>query len=194
MKRIMIFWAALLVLGAAFYGLNFRLMRSRLAQQTTASAARSGEGSILAQAQAPTDLRVSAEGRLANFLSSQLVQSAGDTPNLGQIQVLAQPVGSSGRPLMVVKVTGQRVEWTPFYAKAALNVEVSYATYGDLSFADQQITRFTTSSGQPVAQYKANYDLADISWGIISYPGYHQYLAIQIAQTVLAGWQAQIKD
>lgn len=194
MKRIVSILVVVLILVAVFWGLDFRLMKSQTSSHATTSKMQSGQGSILPRAQTPTGLVVNAEGRLADLLKSELVVGASTTPNLGLIRSLSLGAGETNQPAMVVKVIGQRWTWTPLYAKAALNIEVAYATHGDVSFAEQAVPSFATSSDEPVLQYKGVYDLADVSWGIISYPAYQHYLAEQIAKAVLADWQAQVKD
>lgn len=83
--------------------------------------------------------------------------------------------------------------WPPVYAHTSLQFEAAYASNGDVSFRESEPTQFHSAGDQAVGQYEGHYQLTDRSWGVMSLPGYRDYLARQVAVTLLTSMQEQLK-
>ncbi|MGE5603971.1 MAG: hypothetical protein ACM30E_13050, partial [Nitrososphaerales archaeon] len=101
-----------------------------------------------------------------------------------------------GSALITVRFVERQVFWTPFYARSQLHVHVAYASNGDTSFDDNsETTHFAGSAGDPpTVQFLASYSLADVTWGLVSQPGYQAYLAEQIASRVKGSITEQLEQ
>ena len=64
---------------------------------------------------------------------------------------------------------------------------------GDIRFRQQAAPHFVSDANGPAIQFLGRYSLADVSWGLISQPGYRDFLAGQIASAIVADMQEQLK-
>ncbi len=190
--------AALAVLAAllvSFFLLgNFRLMKGQTANNSSVASGYNPPNSGEEWSFTPhtTSLYISGDGRIESRLREKIMRSLKTQPNIGLVESLYTLTTQADHPLLLVKVTGQEYFWTPFYAHAAYKVDVGYASNGDLSFWGNDPPHFFNRTDQPALQLKGNYAIADKSWGILSAPGYNDYLASQIAEMVMSSLREQM--
>jgi hypothetical protein len=96
---------------------------------------------------------------------------------------------NAGLPLLFIEVEPQDLLWTPIYARAGLKVNVSYASDGDVSFRQTQPVEFKHTSEQLTVKRSGIYTFSDASWGLISNPGYMDYLGRVIAGAIATDLQ-----
>jgi hypothetical protein len=132
-----------------------------------------------------TRVYVEPNGRLSNALRAEFARLA-HTDN--RIQLVDRPDEQPGQPLMHVRVKEQAVRWYAVTASAQAQVEVGYASNGDIYFMGQDPTQFVSETGGAEIQYHGNYSLEDRSTGLISLPGYHTLLARALAEQILASY------
>ncbi len=195
-KKIILGWIILGVagLGILFFLVSFRIISSQSAVNSEVSAYHQNtEAKPVAFSQLATQLVVEGDGPLVQTIRAEIMRLVENEKNLVQVN-LAFPTDEAGQfPLLVVTLNQQSGFWTPVYARTTLQVEAVYASNGDLSFRESEPTQFHSAGDQPVRQYEAHYQLTDRSWGVMSLPGYRDYLAHQIAVDLLTSMQVQLK-
>jgi hypothetical protein len=115
-------------------------------------------------------------------------------PNFGVIQLLPTSSDQADTPLMTIEVKRQKVFWTPIYATSELEIKVSYASNGNVSFRHSDPPQFKFTDGTSGVMISGTYTFADVSKGIVSWPGYHNYIAAQIAKTISESVQKQLQN
>lgn len=177
---------------AALTWLDIRLMSSRTAADATVAASHRPAGAV--PAVSVTRLSVEGSDRLPRRLADELSRALDGLPGVGAVEVSGS-TAAPGSALITVRFVERQLLWTLFYARSQLHVHVAYASNGDTSFDDgSETTHFTGSTGEPpTVQFLADYALADVSWGLISKPGYQAHLAEQIASRVKGSIGEQIK-
>ncbi len=196
MKKNFLGWIFLGVvgLGALFFLISFRIISSRSALNSgVATSHPSHEASPAAFSQRAPQLVVEGDDPLSCALRKEITRMTkiGITP--GQVNLTSAQDVVAQSPLLVVNLRRQSGFWTPVYSRTDLEVEAAYASNGDVSFRESEPTKFHSSEGQAVMQYEGHYQLTDISWGVMSLPGYRDYLAHQIAVDILTSLQNQLK-
>ncbi len=194
LKRILLPLFILVVLAAAFFLLPFRVMKSTTTANSTVAASRTSNDQPV-QISSPVGLYVSGDAVLARRIMAQLQSESSRVPQLQSFNLLSAAADQADTPLMIVTLKENQVRWTPFFARAALQVTVSYATNGDVSFRHTDPTHFQSDSGQPPSlRYQGKYVLADQSYGLLSLPGYQDYLAGKVVDAILSSATAQMEN
>jgi hypothetical protein len=180
------------LLAASFFLMSYHATSSQTTQNSqVASTSGSGiENQNKLAAQLVTNVVVTGSSRLETSLKADLASLLPELAGLGGVNFVDSSNIPANAPLLYVQVKEQNVRWTPVYSTAALQVVVSYAENGDVSFKDQEPTHFQAGS----FQFKGTYNLEDVSWGLMSLPGYQDYLAQNAAHTVSDGVQSQFKQ
>jgi hypothetical protein len=193
LKTIVIAGVCLALLLAALTWLDIRLASSRMASDSTVAASHSPTGAV--PSVAVTGLSVEGNDRMQRSLNTELREALAGLQGIGEIMTAGGDRQANSAAVEVSFVERQ-VFWTPFYARSQLRVHVAYASDGDTSFDDAgESAHFTSSPGSPPAvKFLASYNLADVSWGLISQAGYQNYLAEQIAARVKGSVQEQMKQ
>ncbi len=183
--------AVLIALMGGLILVNFSAMSSQTNLES--EMATSTGGSQTGQPFNPpkTGLLVTGENQLAPALQNQIIHVLQSEPAFGQIEVLTGIIDRIDYPLLLIEIDRQEILWTPIYGRANLKVNVAYASDGDVSFRLTQPTKFTNSSDQPSLKRSGNYTIFDVSWGIITRPGYMNYLAKEIARHITADLKGQ---
>jgi len=180
-----------LALGFAF--IHFRLAKSETVNNSEVASSRSDHpGGWISFAPTSTALAIEGNGRLERSLAAEIARQAEGQSQVGRIDLLKVPVDSVGQPLVYVTVQKKDMLWTPVFARSTIELNVAYATNGNVSFRSQEPTQFTVDASQPYMQYMGHYTFEDKTWGIFSYPGYQDHLADQIAKTVLDSMKAEL--
>jgi hypothetical protein len=194
MKRTFGILLVVFTLLAAFSLVSFRLMSSRMARDATVAASDpSASNSTDVQPGPEITLRVEGGSRLALPVQRALAGALQKDPLTGAIQLASSSTDTPESAVLNVSLDEQGYFWSPFYARARVAVEVAYASNGDISFRQEDPPHFRSSGDRPATQMLGHYAFADVSWGLISKPGYRDYLAEQIASAIVAGMQEQLK-
>ena len=181
-------------LGVLFFLVSFRIISSQLAVNSEVGASRQNtEASPVEFTQLTTQLVVEGDDPLARAIQVEITRLAKNDNSIFHVNFASTPGEVAQSPLLVVTLKEHGSTWTPVYARTALEVEVAYASNGDVSFRESEPTQFHSTGNQPVRRYEGHYHLADRSWGVMSLPGYRDYLAHQAAVTLLTSMQEQLK-
>jgi hypothetical protein len=182
---------AIALTAPAFILVNFSSMSSQMkhdAKTVSSSVSRQPVQPIYPE---KTGLMVSGDHRLTLALQNQIIKDLQSKAAFGQIQVFNSSVDRVNYPVLLVEIAPADYFWTPIYARVNLKVSVSYASDGDVSFRLTQPAFFQTTGGQPAIKRSSDYSFSDVSWGIISSPGYINYLSREIARIIEAGLKAE---
>ena len=189
----------LLVIGmvaASFFLMSFHATSSQTTQNSSVASSNTNRvgqqpNNLTAVA---TNVVVAGSSRLDTSLKSDLISALPGVTGLGQLNFVDPANIPANAPLLYVQVKEQNVHWTPVYSTAALQVVVAYSANGDVSFKDDEPTHFTTiTTPGGSLQFKGTYQLNDTSWGLMSLPGYQDFLAQNLAQTIVKSVQEQFK-
>lgn len=181
-------------LGTLFFLFSFRIISSRSALNSeVATSHPSQKVGPVAFSQPAPQLVVEGDDPLARALRKEIMRMKKSEITLGQVNLTSAQDVVAQSPLLVVRLRQQSGYWTPVYSQTDLQVEAAYASNGDVSFRESEPTKFQLSEGKIVMQYEGHYQLTDISWGVMSLPGYQDYLAHQIAVTILTSLEDQLK-
>jgi hypothetical protein len=170
---------------------NFSAMSNHMEHDSMLASSKGGDQSNQPINPAKTGLVVIGEDRLARALQNQITSNLQSNPAFGQFQPINSIVEKADYPILLIEIAPQEIFWTPIYARANLKVSVSYASDGDVSFRLHQPTEFKNFSDQPTLKQSGHYTFSDVSWGIISSPGYMNYLAREIARPIAADLKKQ---
>jgi hypothetical protein len=184
-KRLWILLGGIALIGAAFLLLNFRIAASNT-QTEKLIFNMEYEENMPAPMQRKDKIRIVLVGKspLVKPLQRALTEKIGNA-GIGEIELAQELEPLYQNPVLLVKVSKPGPIWTPFFAISQFSVHAGYASDGDPTFMDA-IERTHTSVGQKdVANMYAELDLNDISLGLISRPGYDQYLAEYLAQEIV---------
>lgn len=177
--------------ASAFILVNFSAMSSQMAHDSTLVSSAGTTQSIQPINPTKTGLLVTGENRLAGALQNQIIHQLQSNPAIGQFQVFNGSIDRVNYPVLLIEIEAEELLWTPMYARAILKVYVSYASDGDISFRLNQPAYFQYTGDQPAIKQSGVYAISDISWGIISSPGYINYISREIAQFIVADLKAK---
>lgn len=184
-RRLWILLGGIVLIGAAFLLLNFRVAASNtqvdklifttdmginlpapMQRRDTISVVMVGEGPLV--------------GALQNSLMKQM-----DKVGMGEIELVKGLEAVHQNPVLVVKVGTSGPIWTPLFASSRFSVHAGYASNGDSTFMKLAEETHTSIGKADVANMYAEFDVNDRSLGLISRLGYHQYLADYLAREIV---------
>ncbi len=175
--------------GSALILANFSAMRSNIGQNSTVVSSAGWQETAQLLSVDKTGLFVDGDSKLAAALQQALTKKLSGQIVTGEIVPVDGTSDKANYPLLFVSIDQQNITWTPVYARADLNVSIFYATDGDVSFRHNQPPGFNMPGDQPALKMKGTYSFADTSWGLISSPGYVNYLAGEIARAIATNIQ-----
>ena len=194
-KRQIIAWAGIALLialiAAAFVLASFSIMSSRMERNSTLSSIGSNPND---QASTPskTGLLVHGKGRLARSMEKQLAAQLDNQAKFGQIQAIGELLEPAGYPVLLAEIEPQQqILWTPIYARTNVKVTIFYDSDGDVTLKPDDPTKVEFIGDELTIQRSGEYTFADVSWGVMSRPGYMDYLAKEIARQIAADLIAQ---
>jgi len=187
---IVIITLSVVALVAPFGWVSFRAAYSRTGRDSTMVTSNVGAqpGQIKNPAET-TGLHVAGEELFQRSLQADLIRRLQQVPGFGQIQPISDPVDQAEFPYLFVEIARKDIFWTPAYGRAELEIKIAYASNGDISFRHSEPTAFHNENEAPSIKRSGKYKFTDVSWGIMSLPGYHDYLASQVATAILADLQ-----
>lgn len=184
-KRVWILLAGIVLISAVFLLLNFRIAAS----STRSSKLITTMGNEMAnpiQRDDKLSLVVVGEGPLVSALQKTLLEKM-DEAGMGEIELMQELEPAYQKPVLLVKVGKPGPLWTPFFATSKFSIHAGYASNGDTAFMKSiEETRTSVAGPDPsVFNLYAGYEVIDRSLGLISRPGYHQYLADYLADEIV---------
>ena len=186
-RRFWILLAAILLVSAAFLLLDFRLAAGSI-QSVQRIMVTELEGNH-PQRPGPDDkisMVVDGKGPLAGTLKKALAKEV-ENAGLGQVTWEQELRPQYPNPVLVVNVGQPAPLWTPFLATSRFSVQAGYAINGDITFLDNldKTQPYIRSSDPSAVNLYTAYELSDRSLGLISRPGYDQYLADYLAREIV---------
>jgi hypothetical protein len=186
-KRLWVLLGGIILISLAFLFLSFRVAVSN-AQATQRIMTTELQGIYPARLQ-PDDkisLVLVGEGPLVGALQKALTEQI-DQAGMGQIEVEQELESKYPNPALVVKVDRPGPIWTPFFAMSQFSIHAGYATNGDTTFLEDldKTQPYIRNPDPSVVNLYTEYEVSDQSFGLISRPGYHQYLADYLAQEIV---------
>lgn len=170
------------LVGVSFFLMNFNVSSSQTQQNSSLSTSNPAPlNAPKAMAPTETQLVVAGSGRLESTLRDELARQLKGNAALGDLQVVEAGQAAGGKALLYIQIKERDVRWTPVYSTAALQVVAAYSQSGDVSFKDDDPVQFQSG----VQQFKGVYKIEDASTGLMSLPGYEDFLAKKAAQTIV---------
>ncbi len=173
--------------------INFRIIQSRLAQDSAVGASHAGVEAAPSPASMDTALYVGKGSSFDRALEKALLHELQGQAIFGQVTLLSEPPTSSRSPLLVVEVARRDTFWTPVYATAELEVKAAYAMDGNISFHGTDPITFTRDENSFGVALDGSYTCADVSKGLMTSSGYQSYLAEAVAKTIVESLLKEIK-
>jgi len=184
-KRLWILLGGIALIGAAFLLLNFRVAASNTQVDKLIFTTDMGDNlPIPMQRRDKISIVMVGEGPLVGALRNSLTKQM-DTIGMGEIELVEEFEAVYQNPVLVVKVNKSGPIWTPFFAMGKYSVHAGYASNGDSTFMKLAEETHTSVGKVDVANMYAEFDVNDRSLGLISRPGYHQYLADYLTQEIV---------
>ena len=186
-KRLWILLGAILLFGAAFLLLNFRVAVGNL-QSVQMIMVTELEGNYPERLQSDDKISMvlAVDGTLVRALQKALTEKMNNV-GMGQLEWEQELEPKYPNPVLVVKVGQPGPIWTPFLAVSQFSLQAGYATNGDTTFMDgvDKTQLYIRSSDPSAVNLYTEYEVSDRSFGLISRPGYEQYLANYLAQEIV---------
>lgn len=189
-RTLILLAAALVVLALAFLLLPFRL-----AYSNTHLAANVGSGHTSGQPEPfyPVAVWIEEKDSLSTLLRDRLVEKLAATGRFNPVVLDSDRPGPGDAPLLRVWISKPGLSWTPFYAQTRGEVRFGFSTYSpDVSLVTGEPFLFTSKNG---AEYlyasRGEIELNDQTYGLVSLPGYWQWIADKTAQEIVARMMPQ---
>lgn len=184
-KHLLILLGGILLIGAAFLLLDFRVAASNTQTGKLITTTDMGEDMpVPMQRRDNISVVLVGEGPLVRALQKALTEQMGKA-GMGEIDLLQELEPVYQNPVLVVKVGEPTPIWTPIFAMSQFSVHAGYASDGDSTFMEGVEETHTSVAKKDVSNMYAEYEVNDLSWGLISRPGYHQFLADYLAQEIV---------
>jgi len=184
-KRLWIMLGGILLISAAFLLLNFRVAASNTQTEKLIFTTDMGEDMpVPMQRRDKISIILVGESPLVSALQNALMEKM-DIAGIGEIDLVQELKPMYQNPVLVVKVGKPGPIWTPFFAMSQFSVHAGYASDGDSTFMEGVEKTHTSVGKKDVSNIYAEYDVNDRSFGLVSRPGYHQFLADYLAQEIV---------
>jgi hypothetical protein len=173
---------ALLVLPLSLV-FDFHISQSQTNTSRQVSISRSVPGE--SQSQLPQSMQgqpalvysVRGESRLAGALRNTLGEQLDANPVLGDVMVLEPVSDFAHAPYLILEIQEANVFWIPFYATSNVQLNLAFASDGDVSFRNQSEMSMQTEDRQPLIRAQGQVSLTDRSWGLLSRPAYFRLIS-----------------
>ncbi|HSM71246.1 MAG TPA: hypothetical protein VK851_06855 [Anaerolineales bacterium] len=184
--RSWILLGGILLIGAVFLLLDFRVAASNTQTGKLIFTTDMGENMpVHMQRRDKISIVLVGEGPLVRALQKALPEQIGKA-GIGESDVVQELESVYQHPVLVVKVSEPDPIWTPFFAMSQFSIHAAYGSDGDSTFMEGVEKTHTSIAKKDVSNMYAEYEFNDRSWGLISRPGYHQFLADYLAQEIVA--------
>lgn len=185
-KRLWVLLAGIVLISAAFLLLNFKaaVSSTQIIQRINITKLDGHYPDRLG----PTDkisLVLVGEGPLARALQKALAKNW--DARIGRFEPVQELKPKYSSPALVIYVSSANPNWTPFFALNLFSIQAGYATNGDMTFLEglDKTKPYIRNSDPSVVDLYTEYEINDRSFGLISRPGYDQYLADDLAKEIV---------
>jgi hypothetical protein len=184
-RRLWILLGGIALMSAAFLLLNFRVAASNTqAGKLIFNMDYEENLPVPIQRKDKISLALVGKGPLVSPLQKALMERMNNA-GMGEIELVQELEPVYPNPVLLVKVGKPGPIWTPFFAMSRFSVHAGYASDGDPTFMEAAEKTHTSVGKKDVANMYAEIDVSDYSLGLISRPGYHQFLAEYLAQEIV---------
>jgi len=184
-KRLWILLGGILLIGAAFLLIDFRVAASNTQTDKLIFTTDMGEDMpVPMRRRDKISIVLVGEGPLVRALQKALTVQLGKA-GIGEIEQVQDLEPVYQNPVLVVIVGKPGPIWTPFFAKSQFSVHAGYASDGDSTFMEGVEETHTSVGKKDVSNMYAEYEVNDRSFGLISRLGYHRFLADYLAQEIV---------
>jgi len=184
-RRLWMVLGGIVALCAAFLFLSFRASVSNTQAEKNSVSMSSGDRLPDAmQRRDKISIAVVGEGPLVSTLQDALAAEIRKS-GMGEFELVPGIEPAFPNPVLIVKVGNPSLIWTPFFATSQFSIEAGFASNGDTTFMGDTPITYNSIDG-PTLNMSADYKISDQSWGLISLPGYHQFLAEYLAKQIVA--------
>lgn len=184
-KHLWVLLGVLVLIGATFLFFNFRVAASTNQTEKLIFSTDMGDYMpVSMQQRDKISIVLIGEGPLVSALQKALTEQLGNA-GIGKIDLVQELEPEVQNPILVVKVGKPGPFWTPFFAMGKFSVHVGYASNGDSTFMEDVEKTHISIGKKDVANMYAEFDVNDRSFGLISRPGYHQFLADYLVQDIV---------
>ncbi len=184
-RRLWILLAGIVLISAAFLLINFRVAANNTRTEKLIFNMDMGDNMpVPMQRRDKISIVLVGKGPLVRALQKALTEQM-DKAGMGEIELVQELEPVYQNPVLVVKVGKPNPIWTPFFAMSQFSIHAGYASDGDSTFMEGVEETHTSIAKKDVANMYAEYKVNDRSWGLISRPGYYQFLADYFAQEIV---------
>ncbi len=182
-RRLLVTLAVLALAGSALFLLtSFHMMQAQFsAEHQVTTVALGVDATHRLPLERRVDLYILGEPAFAGNLAEDLTARLHTNQYLGAIESRQPPLAPGKESVLVVEIQRQSVLWTPLYSKAELNICAGYASDGAVDWIDPQGASLSASPG---ARIHGEYVVHDSAFGLMSRPGYYDYLNEKIATEI----------
>ncbi len=129
---------------------------------------------------------------MADAVRTRVKQAIQKQDYVGEVSMINRMADRLDLPVLYIEMIPVRHFWSPVYASSEYQMNVSYATNGDVSFRNQAAPHFVMGGNPAALQFKAMVTLTDTSTGLISTLGYQDYLVEKMVTLVQETLQKQV--
>jgi len=184
-KRLWILLGGILLIGAAFLLLDFRVAASNTQTEKLIFTTDMGDNMpVPMQRRDKINVVLVGEGPMVRALEQALMEQM-EKAGIGEIDLVQELEPVYQNPVLVVKLGKPDPTWTPVIAISQFSIHAGYASDGDSTFIESVEQTHTSVGKKDVANMYAEYDINDRTWGLISRLGYHRFLADYLAQEIV---------
>jgi len=184
-KHLWILLGGIVLISAAFLLISFRVAVSNTQTEKLIFTTDMGENMpVPMQRRDKISIALVGEGPLVRALQKALTEQMGKA-GIGESDLVKKLEPVYQNPVLVVKVGKPSPIWTPFFAMSQISVHAGYASNGDSTFMEGVEKTHTSVGKKDVANMYAEFEVNDRSFGLVSRPGYHQFLADYLAQEIV---------
>jgi hypothetical protein len=191
MRKLIPVGLILVLLAAAFLLLNFRAASSHTSAADNFSSARGG-------APAPSQkihvyVWVEEKDRLSTQLRDSVMERLRQSGRMDVEPLPTPKPGPNDYPLLRVWISTPGYSWTPFYAQTDMEVRYGFSTFSSDIPLDKDVLVSIDNRVPYPLHVKGSVKLTDKSFGLISLPGYWDWLSSQAAEKLSADLLSSIK-
>lgn len=181
----------LLLVVAAFLVLDFHITQARSNvefQSSTYSTNVSSQTPL--PLEQPTDLYVQDRSRLGRELGERLVESLVEIQYIGEVNSREGEPQAADGSVIVIDVRDSNIFWTPVFGRSTFDVQVSYASDGEVDWIEEDVVRFV--DGDTIARIRANFHSRHSVTGLMSLPGFYTVAADELAARIRDSLQSSL--
>ncbi len=183
---------AIALVGLAFWSLPFFVAKSQSAVQRNQSVSSISRDEFASEIQAGIDLTcvVVGDSDVADALRQRLARDLEANPWTGKVTMIETPVDQVDGAYLFVEVQSVDRIWTAFYAHSQTKLQVSFSLDGDMLWRNAPSVALSAERRMTA---KADVQVDDTSWGLLSRRGYAGLIAKSSSEAVVEGLEQALQ-